>query len=461
MVFEHRAMRCWTVAVACRGSTAALAMAACLSLSSASVAQESLPEDSATAAAPIPARTPVPGETLSVHLLTIGPGDRVEELFGHNALLIRDYATGYEAAFNYGLFDPGASGFLWNFFQGRMMYRVAPLVLDPMLASYRAAGRRVWAQELDLEPAARMELLTLLETASLPRNSQYRYEYFLNNCSTKLRDVLDVVLDGQLRAATDTSGSDDDDVSWRHHTRRLTASKLHYYAGIDLLLGPGGDESTTAWQQMWVPMKLRDTVGALYIARSDGSRTRLVNSEEIWLESARENEPAASRSMELLFLFFGTAVAVVFVILGRHTAARSTRGRAALSLAGFLWGGFCFVAGTLLVAMHWTDHEFMYWNRNFLVFSPLGLGVAFGLLRTARKGTTGPWGRRFALGSVGLLILALLLYLIPVTRQDNLAMIAFALPVHLAVCWVMLVIHKMDHTLIYTAAVKPRRLRRR
>ena len=458
MAFEHRVFKVRAVGVALGGRATALITATLLCPPSASVAQESLQEDSAAVAAPTPARAPVPGETLTVHLLTIGPGDRVEELFGHNALLIRDSATGSEAAFNYGLFDPGASGFLWNFFRGRMMYRVAPLALDPMLASYRASGRRVWAQELDLEPTARLRLLGLLETASLPQNSRYRYEYFLNNCSTKLRDVLDAVLDGQLRAATDGDG--DDGVSWRHHTRRLTAGKPHYYAGIDLLLGPRGDEDTTAWQQMWVPMKLRDTVGGLHIVRGDGSRTRLVSSEEVWLESERENEPTASRSMGLLFLFFGTAVAVVFVILGGHAAAGSGKGRHALILAGLLWGGFCFIAGALLVAMHWTDHEFMYWNRNFLVFSPLGLGVAFGLFRTARKGTTSPWGRRFALGSVALVILALLLYLIPVARQENLAMIAFAAPVHLAVCWVMLVIHKMDHTLIYTAGVRPGGLRR-
>ena len=461
MVFEHRLFRCRPVGEGCRRRTAVLVTAALLSPPAAAVAQESLPEDSATAAAPVAASTQVPGETLTVHLLTVGPGDRVEELFGHNALLIRDSATGHERAFNYGIFDPSAAGFLWNFFRGRMMYRVAAGSLDSMLAAYRAAGRRVWAQELGLDPAARVRLLNLLETASLPENSQYRYEYFLNNCSTKLRDVLNVVLDGQLRAATEASGDDAERVSWRYHTRRLTASRLHYYAGIDLLLGPRGDESTTAWQQMWIPMKLRDTVGALFITRGDGYRTRLVSSEEVWLESERGNEPVTSRSMELLFLFFGTALGVVFVILGRHAAAGSRPGRVALSVAGLLWGGFCFVAGVMLAAMHWTDHEFMYWNRNFLVFSPLGLGVALGLFRTARQGATGLWGRRFVLGAVGLAVLALLLYLVPVARQDNLAMIAFALPVHLAVCWVMLGIHRMDHTIVYTAAVKPHRLRRR
>ena len=485
MVFENRAIGCWAVAAVCGGSAAAVA-AACLAVPPSSlVAQASLQEDSAAAAAPAPApgRVPVPGETLTVHLLTVGPGDRVEELFGHNALLIRDSATGYEAAFNYGLYDPTASGFLWSFFKGRMMYRVAPLNLDSMLASYRAAGRRVWAQELDLEPADRLEILSLVETASLPENREYRYEYFLNNCSTKLRDVLDAALDGQLRAATDAAGSgggegagagegegagagqgaswrEGEGASWRDHTRRLTASRLHYHAGIDLLLGPMGDEPTTAWQQMWIPMKLRDTVGGLSVARADGSRTRLVRSEAVWVESSRGSEPAASRSLELLFLFVGAAVGTLCVTLGRHTAAGSAWGRVALAAGGLLWGGFCFVAGSLLVAMHWTDHEFMYWNRNVLLFSPLGLGVALGLLGAARRGATGAWGRRFALGSTALALVALALYLVPATRQENLALIAFALPVHLAVCWVMLALHKRDDTLVYASALNPRRAHR-
>ena len=455
MVFEHRIFACRMEGTACLGRVAALVAAALLSPPSDLAAQESLPEGSAAAPVPMAAQTTALGETLSVHLLTVGPGDRVEELFGHNVLLIRDSATGTEQAFNYGLFDPTESGFLLNFFRGRMMYRVAPLPLDYTLASYRAAGRWVWAQELDLEPASRAQLLDLLETASMPENSRYRYEYFLNNCSTKLRDALDVVLGGQLRTAADSSG--DSGVSWRYHTRRLTAGKLHFYAGIDLLLGPKGDESTTTWQEMWVPMKLRDMVGALHVVRSDGSRTRLVRSEAIWVESEREQLPATSRSMELLFLFFGTGVGLVLVILGRQSASGSRRGSLGLSVAGCLWGGFCFVAGTLLVAMHWTDHEFMYWNRNLLLFSPLGPGVAFALVRVTRRGSTGLWGRRFALGSLALAIVALILYLTPAVRQENLVMIAFALPVHLAVCWVLLGVHKMDHTLVYDSTFRPGR----
>ncbi len=424
-------------------------------VASPSAALQDPPQEPGTPPASSGVEVPREGETLSVYLLTIGPGDRIEELFGHNVLLIRDSATGYEQAFNYGLFDPSRSGFLLDFFVGRMMYRVGPLPLDRTLASYQMAGRRVWAQELDLEPETRVELRDLLETASLPENRFYRYEYFLNNCSTKLRDALDTVLDGQLRAATDRIG--DRDVSWRYHTRRLTAVKTHLQTGIDLLLGPRGDQTTTAWQAMWVPMKLRDTLGALYVDRADGSRTRLVRSEALWVASDREPEPAAPPSLELLSLLVGMVVGLLFLILGRKSADGSTGGRVGLGVAAGLWGTSCTVIGALLFVMHFTDHEFMYWNRNMLLFSPLGLGVVGGVIRTTYRGTTGRWGRRFALASVGLALVALLLYLMPATRQENLVMIAFALPVHLAICVVMLMIHKMDHALVYDAAFRTRR----
>ena len=438
MVFEHRLFKGRAVAVI-RSAGAAAVLGIVLATPCPGLAQGPPAETDAT---------PVPGETLTVHLLTVGPGDSVEQLFGHNVLLIRDAATGYEGAFNYGLFDPGASGFLLNFLKGRMMYRVAPLSLDSSLASYRADNRRVWAQELDLEPAARAELLDLLTTASLPENSRYRYEYFLNNCSTKLRDVLDTVLGGQLRAATDIP--DDRGITWRSHTRRLTGNRLFYYTGIDLLLGPRGDEVTTRWQEMWVPMQLRDAAGALYVTRSDGSRTRLVSSEAVWVESDREHEPVASRSMEILFLLFGCTGGLVFVMLGRGAARGSRRSRVGLALFGCLWGVFCFIAGSLLIGMHWTDHEFMYWNRNVLLFSPLGLGVAIGLVRISRRGTTGLWDRRSAVAPLGLAAVALLAHLIPPLSQGNLELILFAIPMHAAVCWVVIREHRRDNSLIYT-----------
>lgn len=403
-----------------------------------------------------PADTTVPGSSLTVHLLTVGPGDAIWELFGHNALLVSDTDTGYSQAFNYGLFDFRSSGFYLEFLKGRMMYRVGALASDQLITAYRAQNRRVWAQELDLEPGQKAELLGLLQTEALPENMHYRYEYYLNNCSTKLRDVLDIVLDGQLRQATDGSPTG---TNWREQTRRLTAADPLGYLGIDLVLGPMGDEPTNRWQEMWIPMKLRDIVGALRVTRSDGSRVRLVRAEELWVASDRPLEAAAPPSVVLLFLLCGMLAGVLLLIVGRAASRGGRYGRAGLALFGGLWGVFCFITGALLIGIHWTDHQFMYWNHNILLFSPLGAGVALSVIRVAARGRTSAWGRRFAVAALGLACIALVLNLIPGVASGNREMVVFTLPIHLAVCWVMLRVHRMDHALEYGPGGGPREAR--
>ena len=387
-----------------------------------------------------------PGSSLSVYLLTVEPGDLIYELFGHNALVIRDADTGYEAAFNFGIFNDTAEGFYLRFLKGRMMYQVQAQSLPRMLAAFRAHNRRIWAQELDLEPARKARLLQLLRTAVLPENYIYPYQYYLNNCSTKLRDALDTVLDGQLRAATDGAPTG---ATWRQDTRRLTSTDAVGYLAIDLVLGPKGDEPTNRWDEMWIPMKLRDTAGALFVTRADGTHTPLVRSEELWVDSTREHEPVTAPSLDLLFLLSGLVAGLILSFLGYRSAAGARLGRLGLGLSTSIWGLFCFVAGTVMIGVHWTDHDFMYWNQNVLLFSPLGIGVVAGVLRVVRKGRTSIWGRRFVLGSLALAVVALILNLIPGTSTGNRQMIAFALPIHLSMCWVMLSIYRMEHALIY------------
>ena len=367
--------------------------------------------------------------------------------------MVRDAETGYEAAFNYGIFNPRGVGFYVSFLKGRMMYQVQAQSLPGMLDAYRRNNRRIWAQELDLESDRKVRLLQLLQTAVLPENYIYPYQYYLNNCSTKLRDALDTVLDGQLRAATDGPSTG---ATWRRDTRRLTSTDAVGYLAIDIVLGPKGDEPTNRWDEMWIPMKLRDTAGGLFVTRADGTRTPLVRSEELWVDSTREHEPVAAPSLDLLFLLTGLVTGLVLSLLGYRAAAGSRLGRLGLGLVASIWGLFCFVAGTVMIGVHWTDHDFMYWNQNVLLFTPLGIGVAAAVLRAIRKGRTSIWGRRFVLGALGLAVVALILNLIPATSTGNRQFIAFALPVHLAICWVMLGIHRMDHALVYGDSVSGR-----
>ncbi|MDX1647259.1 MAG: DUF4105 domain-containing protein, partial [Longimicrobiales bacterium] len=133
-----------------------------------------------------------PGSELRVWLVTAGPGDAVWERYGHNAIRILDTGTGRDVSYNWGIFDFQQVDFIPRFLQGRMLYMMAPFSTPAMIDAYARADREVILQELDLTPAEKLELRTLAEINALPENRDYIYQYVLDNCSTRVRDLLDL-----------------------------------------------------------------------------------------------------------------------------------------------------------------------------------------------------------------------------------------------------------------------------
>src|SRR5436309_15501909 len=106
------------------------------------------------------------------------------------------------------------------------------------MLEYRYFNRSVVAQELNLTPAEREELRTFADWNMRPENQLYRYQYFRDNCSTRVRDVLDRILRGQLCAAARTRMTG---TSYRWHVLRLTRVDKALVTGIDIGFGRRGD----------------------------------------------------------------------------------------------------------------------------------------------------------------------------------------------------------------------------
>lgn len=387
-----------------------------------------------------------PGANLQIYLLTAGQGDEFWNLFGHNALLVQDTAAGIEQVFNFGLFDLSEPDFMTRVATGNMIYAVGAASLELTLARYERENRTVHAQELDLVPAQRLALAQLLWTAVLPENSRYRYDYFLNNCATKVRDVLDQVLDGQLRAATEGVPAES---SWREEVRRLTAGHLWGYLGLELMLGRRSNESMNGWEELWMPRSLRNAVGELVIRRADGSSTPLVRSEEIWLEGVREPELTEAPPLNILFPLTGLILAGVLSLSGSSASAGRWTGKLGLAVVGTAWGTLCFALSVALIGVHWTDHSFAYWNANVFIFSPVGLALAALVPGAAFRGNTKrPLRRLTALAAI-LTIIGMAVALIPGWPGISWEYMTFALPVHLALWWVISRMLKHADELIY------------
>ena len=389
-----------------------------------------LPAAAARAQAPPAA----PDTGLTVVLLTMGQGDMVWEKFGHNALWIHDPAAGTDRVYNYGIFDFASPGYWSRFIKGNWLYELGVFDVQRTLYEYRYFDRAVWAQELNLTPGQKRELQAFLETNALPQNRVYLYDYYRDNCSTRIRDALDRVLGGRLRAATaDTLTG----TTYRWHSERLIAGDVPAYLGLAGGLGPAADREITAWEEMFLPFKVQEQVRRITVPDATGREVPLV-AREWTLYAAPGRAPARAEppARTPVFLLAGLLVAGAVVLLGR-SAPRSALARLGFAAVSGLWLLFAGTGGAILVGLWaFTNHQIAYRNENLLQLSPLALPLVL-LVPCAAYGAR--WAARpawlLAAAVAVLSVLGFVLQALPGLDQRNAQIVALALPVNLAVAW--------------------------
>src|SRR3954454_9170046 len=125
---------------------------------------------------------------------------------------------------------------MWEWMQG--------FPAQSYVESYRRANRSVWVQELYISPEQRRELQAFLQWNEEPEHRFYHYDYYRDNCSTRVRDALDQVLGGAIREQTSAVPTG---TTYRFHTQRLTANDPLISTGLLLALGERVDRPISAW----------------------------------------------------------------------------------------------------------------------------------------------------------------------------------------------------------------------
>ncbi len=315
------------------------------------------------------------GSEYTVYLVTAGQGDAIWEKFGHTAIWIHDSARGTDVAYNWGIFDFAQPGFMRRFLQGHMVYWMAPFDAPGMIREYIAANRSLWIQRLHLSPTQRTELHDFVEWNARDENKYYRYDYYRDNCSTRVRDVFDRVLGGQVRQATDTIPTH---TTYRWHTRRLLQGNPAAYAGIELGSGHPADRPISRWAEMFLPVAMHDTFNTLRVRDSEtGELVPFVESDREIFRASRSPEASAPPHWTIYFLLIGVLLGCLFAALGRAGAHGSAAARVGLASLGAIWSLVIGVLGTFLIfAWTLTDHVFTHDNENVLQANPLSLALA-------------------------------------------------------------------------------------
>ena len=412
----------------------ALPVALVVSIGASSLAaQETQPPPPPGVNAGLDSARAIRGAHLSISLLTYGPGDEVFERFGHVALVVRDSTTGIDIAFNWGMFDFDQPNFLANFLTGDTKYWMAGFNTQAFNALYRRQNRRTRQQDLAFTPVEKAALFDFVAWNARDANKFYRYDYYRDNCATRIRDAIDRVLGGALKPELTGPGAGH---TWRGETARITATDLPTYAGIEIALGRNADRTLSKWDEVFLPDYLADHLARFIVHRPDGSRYRLVSSDSVIFAADRVPLPTEAPSRVATAALLGLTLAGLIAALAD---AKQRIARVLLSVGVALWYLVGGVLGTLLLlAGTVTKHApYMGSNLTLLQLHPLMLvaawPVALALVRNVRG--------RTAMGiSAVLAVLSLAgvaLQLVPSLAQSSGVVLAVTVPVHVALAIAM------------------------
>jgi hypothetical protein len=378
-----------------------------------------------------PLPTPRQTDPLTIYVLTFGPGDHPFFKFGHNALWVHDVEAGTDKVYNFGTFA-FSPRVIVDFLHGRMIYWLSVSGLPAALASYEHENRTIDAQELTLPLATKRAVQQRLEENARPEHRDYLYDYFFDNCSTRVRDVIDPAVGGALRASARSPAR----LSLRGQALRMTADYWPLYVALDIVLGPDADRPIDRWAEMFIPQELARGLAAVTLATPDGPRPLVREARTIFAAHRPpplEWPPARGR----IFFLAGCALGLVFFLLGRaagRTSSGAVVARVLLGLLLALWGLVAGFIGCFLVYV-WalTDHVVAHHNQNILLFAPwaiallpLGIGVTLGWPRAGRAAGA------VLSAALAATLAACFLKLGFVRHQENVRLLAFVLPVWLA-----------------------------
>jgi hypothetical protein len=384
---------------------------------------------------------------LTVTLVTFGQGREVFERFGHDALWFHDNRTGEDVAYHWGLFDFTEPHFIARFVSGDTRYSMGGMDARALIEYERRSGRPVTLQRLNLTPVQATALLDFVRWNARDENKYYRYDYFRDNCATRLRDALDRAVGGSIRRATDTVITP---LTYRSESVRLTNGDRPVQAGIDMALGRPADQPLTQWQSFFIPMRLRDALRTIKVPGAGGTLVPIVAEERVLPAPEGVSAIVESTSAPRVwprYLLAGCLLALL--VLGLRMMMVSRRGVAwGLALFAAGWYLLCGVLG-ILIGLAWlaTKHVFWAGNEHLLLLTPLCLALVVLAPMALLRGRATRATRLIAILVAELGLVALMLALIP-GGQDSTAIVVLLLPVHLALAWALALPRRAPRTIV-------------
>jgi hypothetical protein len=217
------------------------------------------------------------GENLTLKIAVMGPGDELYFWWGHIALMIDDSDIKRSRFYDYGLFSFERENFFLNFAFGRLIYSCGASSSETNLAGYVFDNRDITIYTLDILPEKRTEVRDFAQENILPENRDYHYHHFRDNCSTRIRDIIDLATDGQFYKQF---GQKEGRYTLRQHVRRHTWFSPTVDWILNFWMGQVIDTPITVWEEMFLPSEVAKHMEDFRYIDSNGEWRKLVTSVE-------------------------------------------------------------------------------------------------------------------------------------------------------------------------------------
>ena len=307
-----------------------------------------------------------------VSILTIGPGQSLNDAFGHNAFRIRDKAYGIDLVYGYGEYDFDAPNFYLKFAQGKLNYLISKDHFQRFYKGYVYQNRTIREQVLNLSTTEKQNLFNFLEHNYKPENRRYLYDFFYDNCATKIRDVAQTASDKNINFNTPENFEIKTFRALIHeHVNRNTWGSF----GIDIALGSVIDKDATPNEHMYLPKY----IFKFFDAATLDSNMKLVKDTNV----IYQQKDVISNGNLLFSPVVVMSVLAFIILLVTYSDYKKKKRNKLLDILLFAITG---LVGVFIVLLWFaTDHSATAQNYNVLWAFPINLFLIYQLFKPQVK----------------------------------------------------------------------------
>jgi hypothetical protein len=332
-------------------------------------------------------------ENTIVSLITCDPGDEIYSHFGHSAIRIQNNNKKIDLVVNWGLFSfsDGQLQFGYDFAKGRLKYFMGFQKMDDFLLEYKETQRGVSVQELNFNSKEKKEFLNLIDENYKPENREYRYEFFYDNCSSRIRDLIIRTIGNNLKLDISL---DSNQFTFRDIIHSFLKNEPWLNLGIDLVLGKRIDVFVDNYNLMFLPKYLAAISAKSLIKQANKSKSLISKTTIIIPSKNKESEVE-----NIVFFSWISLIVTLSLLIIKRNIIFNIWSTITLTIIGVL--------GIILVFMWFgTDHQATKYNLNLLWATPFHLYlIAIIILKKWNK-----FSYWFILCSLSLLFLTVLFW---------------------------------------------------